>query len=43
MLLGHRLDDLSPTDPVLWIAVAVLLGLLLAARPVIRRLEGRAT
>lgn len=43
VLLGHQLDDLSPTDPVLWIAVAVLLGLLLAARPVIRRLEGRAT
>ncbi|WP_210495625.1 VTT domain-containing protein [Patulibacter sp. SYSU D01012] len=42
VLLGHRLDDLSPTDPVLWAAVAVLLGLLLAARPVIRRIEGRA-
>ncbi|MGX6448489.1 TVP38/TMEM64 family protein [Patulibacter sp. S7RM1-6] len=42
VLLGHRLEHLSVTDPVLWAAVAVLLGLLVAARPVIRRIEGRA-
>jgi uncharacterized membrane protein YdjX (TVP38/TMEM64 family) len=42
VLLGGRLEHLSPTDPVLWVAVLAVLGLLVAARPLLRRLEHRA-
>lgn len=42
VLLGGRLEHLSPTDPVLWVAVLAVLGLLFTARPLLRRLEGRA-
>ncbi|WP_320669399.1 TVP38/TMEM64 family protein [Patulibacter defluvii] len=41
VLLGHRLDDLSPTDPLLWAAFAPLLILLVATRPLLRRIERR--
>lgn len=34
--LGSRLEELSPTDPVLWIGAAVLIGLLLLAKRVAR-------
>jgi uncharacterized membrane protein YdjX (TVP38/TMEM64 family) len=40
VLLGHRLDHLSAGDPLLWAAIAVVLLLLLLARPLVRRLEG---
>lgn len=39
VVLGHRLEELSPTDPVLWGAVVAMLALLLASRPLLRRLE----
>lgn len=42
VLLGGRLEHLSLTDPVLWVAVLAVLALLVAARPLLRRLEGRA-
>jgi uncharacterized membrane protein YdjX (TVP38/TMEM64 family) len=42
VLLGGRLEHLSPTDPLLWLAVAAILAMLVLARPVLRRLEGRA-
>lgn len=35
--LGSRLETLSPTDPVLWIGAAVLIGLLLVTRHFHRR------
>jgi len=41
VVLGHRLDGLSPTDPLLWGAVAALLALLVASRPLLRRIERR--
>jgi uncharacterized membrane protein YdjX (TVP38/TMEM64 family) len=43
VLLGGRLEHLSLGDPVLWGVVALILGLLIVARPVLRRLEGHAT
>jgi uncharacterized membrane protein YdjX (TVP38/TMEM64 family) len=43
VLLGGRLEHLSLGDPVLWAVVVLVLGLLVAARPVLRRLEGHAT
>jgi uncharacterized membrane protein YdjX (TVP38/TMEM64 family) len=42
VLLGGRLEELSLSDPLLWAAVAVIVGLLLVARPLLRRLEGHA-
>ena len=30
--LGSRLEELSPTDPMLWIGAAVLIGLLVVTR-----------
>jgi uncharacterized membrane protein YdjX (TVP38/TMEM64 family) len=42
VLLGGRLEELSLSDPLLWAAVAVILGLLVVARPLLRRLEGHA-
>jgi uncharacterized membrane protein YdjX (TVP38/TMEM64 family) len=41
VLLGGRLEHLSPTDPLLWLAVLAILGMLVLARPLLRRLEGR--
>lgn len=41
VLLGHRLEHLSPTDPLLWAAFAPLLILLVATRPLLRRIERR--
>ncbi|MEV4419053.1 VTT domain-containing protein [Patulibacter sp. NPDC049589] len=41
VLLGGRLEHLSPTDPLLWLAVAAILAMLFAARPLLRRVEGR--
>lgn len=43
VLLGGRLEHLSFGDPVLWAVVGLMVGLLAAARPVLRRLEGHAT
>lgn len=43
VLLGGRLEHLSLGDPVLWAVVALVLGLLVVARPVLRRIEGHAT
>ncbi|MGE4425455.1 MAG: TVP38/TMEM64 family protein [Solirubrobacteraceae bacterium] len=42
VLLGGRLEHLSPTDPVLWGAVVLIIALLLPARSVLRRFERRA-
>jgi uncharacterized membrane protein YdjX (TVP38/TMEM64 family) len=42
VLLGGRLEHLSLGDPLLWAAVAAILALLVAARPVLRRMERRA-
>ncbi len=39
--LGSRLEELSPTDPVIWIGAIVMIGLLLLTRR-IRRLLGEA-
>jgi uncharacterized membrane protein YdjX (TVP38/TMEM64 family) len=39
--LGSRLETLSPTDPVLWIGAAVLIGLLVVTRHFHRRYGGR--
>lgn len=39
VLLGSRLQELSPTDPVLYLALAPIAVLLLAARPLARRLR----
>ncbi len=39
VLLGSRLQELSPTDPVLYLALAPIVVLLLAARPLARRLR----
>jgi uncharacterized membrane protein YdjX (TVP38/TMEM64 family) len=35
--LGSRLEELSPTDPILWLGAAVLIGLLVVTRQVRRR------
>ncbi|CAB4936760.1 unannotated protein [freshwater metagenome] len=43
VLLGGRLEHLSPTDPLLWLAVVTILAMLLLARPLLRRVEGRST
>jgi uncharacterized membrane protein YdjX (TVP38/TMEM64 family) len=43
VLLGGRLEHLSLGDPVLWAVVGLVVGLLVVARPVLRRLEGHAT
>ncbi len=32
VLLGSRLEELSPTDPVIWAGVAAMIGLLLVTR-----------
>jgi uncharacterized membrane protein YdjX (TVP38/TMEM64 family) len=37
--LGSRLEELSPTDPVLWIGAAVMIGLLLLTRRVNRMIR----
>ncbi|WP_026910781.1 TVP38/TMEM64 family protein [Patulibacter minatonensis] len=42
VLLGGRLEHLSLGDPLLWLAVAAVIGLLVVARPVLRRVERRA-
>lgn len=42
VLLGSRLEELSLTDPVLYIALAPLLALLLLARPLHRRVRAAA-
>lgn len=41
VLLGGRLEHLSPADPLLWLAVLAILAMLLVARPLLRRVEGR--
>lgn len=41
ILLGSRLEDISPTDPVLWGGAAVLISLLLITRKVMPMIEGR--
>jgi uncharacterized membrane protein YdjX (TVP38/TMEM64 family) len=40
--LGSRLEELSPTDPVLWLGAAVLIGLLLVTRAFHRRWRDHA-
>ena len=42
VLLGGRLEHLSLTDPLRWLAVLAILALLLVARPLLRRVEHRA-
>lgn len=41
VLLGGRLEHLSPTDPLLWLAVLAIVAMLVLARPLLRRMEGR--
>ncbi|MDO9409478.1 TVP38/TMEM64 family protein [Patulibacter sp.] len=41
VLLGGRLEHLSADDPLLWAAVAAILGMLAVARPLLRRVERR--
>ncbi len=45
VFLGSRLEELSPTDPAIWIGAIVLIGLLLATRKVMPMLgkEGEPT
>jgi uncharacterized membrane protein YdjX (TVP38/TMEM64 family) len=38
VLLGSRLEEISPTDPVIWIGAAVVIGLLLLSRWALPRL-----
>ena len=38
--LGSRLETLSPTDPVLWLGAAVLIGLLVVTHRYHRRWRG---
>jgi uncharacterized membrane protein YdjX (TVP38/TMEM64 family) len=39
VLLGGRLEHLSADDPLLWAAVAAIIGMLVLARPLLRRVE----
>ena len=43
VLLGGRLEHLSLTDPLLWLAVLAILAMLVVARPLLRRMERRGT
>ncbi len=40
--LGSQLEELSPTDPILWLGAAVLIALLLVTRTVHRRLRDQS-
>jgi uncharacterized membrane protein YdjX (TVP38/TMEM64 family) len=40
--LGSQLEELSPTDPILWLGAAVLIGLLVVTRAFHRRWRGSA-
>ena len=42
VLLGSRLEELSPTDPVIWIGAALMIALLLITRRVLPMLEANA-
>nr|MBA2524068.1 VTT domain-containing protein [Solirubrobacterales bacterium] len=41
VLLGSRLEDLSPTEPVIWIGAVVLIGMLQITRRVLPMFESR--